>query len=304
MKKGCFVFMKTDNITYADFSKDNIKTYNKNHDIKQNSKEISDTVYAGDVRLFEDEINQKKTKSAKEAIKTILNQFAKDMEYDESVKLIKEKRDEILELIPQYQEDIKNANSSLEKLKEEFDITPDSEEMKELEIRRKLQNHEMLTKEEEQKLQSMGEITDFQKNALEYYKRIDFDNTQIERINDAVKNINSSLDAMSIERLKSNPMLEAQNKAKDILLEGANEIKQMAFEEAVDNIDKAQEENEEKVEEKSEKKSEEKTEKKIEEKKEEAEEIYKKAMRDIQKIADKNSLTKEDIKGLMADIRL
>ncbi len=306
-------------------------TNNKtNETTDKKGQEKGNNIYAGNLHLPGDEIAEKKAKAGRDAVKTLIEQFESDIMQDELVAQLKEARDKLQEDVPQYNENIKNLNNSLERLDENFNIEEDSEEKAELELRRKAQKGEKLTGEEMKKLSEMGEPSEYQKAALEYYNQIDYFSGRIESVKVAVEQCNKSLTDISINRLKDNGMVDAVKEAEKILANANREIMQMAIDEAVDTIDEKQEEAEDKAdkvkEEKAEekKKEQEKLEEKIERDIENSErrknaplgpnlyvaeifdddEIYQAIMEEVKAIADMNALSDEDIKGLLADLKL
>lgn len=97
--------------------------------------------------------------------------------------------------------------------------------------------------------ESEEERPDLIDQAKKFQKDIDDANKQMRDDVSDVKQIR-------LERLKTHPMVDAEKEADSILDAANDEIKGMLIEDAVDNIDKKQEENEEKAKDASEKKKE------------------------------------------------
>lgn len=301
-----------------------------NEATNKKEQEKGSNIYAGNLHLPGDDIAEKKAKAGRDAVKTLIEQFESDIMQDELVAQLKEARDKLQEDMPQYSENIKNLNNSLERLDENYDIEEGSVEKEELALRRKAQKGDSLTSEEMKKLSEMGEASEYQKAALEYYKQIDYFEGRIESVKVAVEQCNKSLTDISINRLKDNGMVDAVKEADKILANANREIMQMAVDEAVDTIDEKQEEVEDKADKAKEEKAEEK--KKEQEKLEEEierdienserrknmplgsnlyvaevfedDKIYQAIMEEVKAIADMNALSDEDIKGLLADLKL
>lgn len=313
---------------------ENNKVINENEktDNGEKIKENGKNIYAGNLHLPGDDIAEKKAKAGRDAIKTLLEQFEDDIEQDELVGRLKENIDKLQEDIPEYNKNIERLNGSLENIEKNFGIEADSPEKAELELRRKAQNGEKLTPKEMDTLASMGEATEYQKYALDIYKQIDYFKGRIESIDKAVTQCNKSLTDISISRLKNQGMLKARKEAEEILSSVNKEIMDMAMQDAVDTIDKKQEENEEKAdkvkeekdkeEEKEKEKLKEKIEKDIKQSEKtknmpagtvgavytgdifEDDKVYQAIMEEVKNIADMNALSEEDIKGLLADLEL
>ncbi|MCM1327148.1 MAG: hypothetical protein NC094_11445 [Bacteroidales bacterium] len=143
---------------------------------------------------------------------------------------------------------------------------------------------------------------------LEYQKQ--YDSLEAE-----VQALDKSLTSMQINRLKSSPMLKAEETAEDIMEAASEEILGMLMEEAKDHIDEEQEKREEQAEKIAEEK--EKKEEQIEKSKEKNEELEEVTeaigevaadSEDVQKelndILDKMKLLKEDLKGAKVDEKL
>lgn len=216
--------------------------------------------------------------------------------------------------------------------RESYGVSADSEEQKDLELLLKQREAERvgsgvtLTKEEQSRLEAISgqERTEYQRQVLEMDETKDCFRDIIEKNDREIRTENAVIRGIGLERLKNEPMLEAQKEA-DAITEAANrEMLGMLVAEGKEHIDEEQDEREEQAEESKEKKEE--LEELLEKRKEESEEAKKRTeefqdsmptqeymeleqkktdvQKEVQDIVDKMNLVAEDIKGSMVDGRL
>lgn len=201
----------------------------------------------------------KKEKAQKEAIKTILDRFSKEQEIDGSVEEMNQKKEALTAEAAEYKAQMDSLRAGKEQLKELYDVSDDSSEQKNLEVLEKsMDDPSSLTDEEWEQLEGMGPLTEYQKEALSYKAVIDDYKGKYENALSQKKGINSSIESVKLERLKTHPMVDAQKEAQEIMKNASKEAINGMIGEAKDKIDEdleAAKEKEEKL--KEEKKEEE-----------------------------------------------
>ena len=285
-------------------------------------------LFAGSLNqeLFSNQILEKKKEARKKAMQVVGDAWEGDRRIDED---IQERRDLINGLEEEnarLQSEIKEINQTQEALKEEYGISEDSQEEKDLElIRREKQmltnpdSGESLTIDELKyvwKLKAEG-LTDYQRKQLDLDASKDHFQSAINENKKMILEENAIIRGIRQERLKHHAIVDAQNEAEEILDAASKEIIGMLMEESKEYVDAKSEENQEKAE-TLEKKREEQ-EKFIEaqqEKKDEAEELLEdmpveelldmgqlkdEVKQEVQKIVSEMKLVAEDIKGAMVD---
>lgn len=276
--------------------------------------------------LFSNKILEKKKEAQKKAMQVVGDAWKGERKIDED---LQERRDLINALEGENGEalsEINEINQRQEELKKQYGITKDSKEEKDLELLRREKQMwtnpgagESLTMEEMryvQKLRSEG-LTDYQKRQLS----LDAEKRHFQDIVDENKKEiveeNAIIRGVRLERLKSDPMLKAQEEAEEIKKAAIDEIVGMLIEDAKENIDEESEENRQKAEklEEEQKKMEEFIEAQKEKRKETdnlleempveeligMEPLKEEVKQEVQKIVDNMNLVVEDIKGAMVD---
>lgn len=276
--------------------------------------------------LFSNKILEKKKEAQKKAMQVVGDAWKGERKIDED---LQERRDLINALEGENGEalsEINEINQRQEELKKQYGITKDSKEEKDLELLRREKQMwtnpgagESLTMEEMryvQKLRSEG-LTDYQKRQLS----LDAEKRHFQDIVDENKKKiveeNAIIRGVRLERLKSDPMLKAQEEAEEIKKAAIDEIVGMLIEDAKENIDEESEENRQKAEklEEEQKKMEEFIEAQKEKRKETdnlleempveeligMEPLKEEVKQEVQKIVDNMNLVVEDIKGATVD---
>lgn len=246
----------------------------KNQKKKQN-KSAGKSIFAGNLNLAEDPIAKKRKEAQKKALKIVRGAWGSDQAIEESIQERENLYDKMKQLKEESQSVIKDIEANKAALKEEYEIEDDSQEQKDLELLEKYQNKqagvstEDFTEEEKERLAEIVKepLTEYQKQALELNKQeIKFKRDKIDaekQMRDAVSDIRS----IKLESLKSDPMVEAQKEAEEIMKAASKEIIGMLKDEVKEHIDEELEEEKEKAKEAAEEK---------EEKEEQLEEIQEK----------------------------
>ncbi len=318
------------------------QTENKNNEKKEKEKDI--TIFAGDLNINKDPIAKKRKEAQEKALKIIGDAFDNDKKIDDD---LKERENHISKL----NEDIGDANNQINEfkkrkldLKESYGIADDSQEQKDLELLEKasasieIGSNAKLSKEEWEHVREISKsgLTEYQTRCMELNKYAGVSRAVVKEAEKKIIVENVTITAIKLERLKSNPMVDATKEADSILDAASDEIKGMLLDETKEHIDdKAKEEQEEAEKQAEEKEKQEEQLEAVKEKREEmeklknperAEENDKSAKtvnneipidhflqiahkesdikKEVENIVDKMKLVVEDIKGAVVDSKL
>ena len=299
---------------------------------EKNQGENAGNVYGGNLNLGNSTIEQKKKQAQSMALQLMENVFERDSKMDadevERTKHVKELKAENNE----HQEILKDIEKERQRMEEEFNITKDGEEYKDLELLRKSRDCSKnpgmsLTEEEKQKVASLYAegLSDYQKEMLKLDANEDEYRKKIEENNKKIVEENAIVRGMKIERLKTHDMVDAEKQGEQIKEAANKEIIGMLVEEVKENVDDKIEEEKQQAQEKKQEKEELEArieaarEEKTGHKEDEHEEMYEldailedvKAVQngstlpDIKKsmnqIVNELKLTTEDLKGAVVD---
>lgn len=218
----------------------------KNVEARKDAREDSEkekvngnSVFVGDSPiLFSEQMGQKKADAQKNALKKILEQFTSDLEVDNAIKDSEIQREELTKEIEKYNEELNKIEQAQKELKEEYGITDGCEEEKNLELLRKSVNDPFsLTEEDMTKLEEMGEITDYQKAALEYDAQAAVWEERKADARGKVDNTGKQIEAIKLERLKADPMVAVQAAAAEIMEVAVQNIITEIYEEAKEELE-------------------------------------------------------------------
>lgn len=224
---------------------------------KQNG---SVSVLGSSLNLLQDPIEEKRKQARQQAFGVISDAWDNDREIDASVASRREHYRQMLSDIKENRDQVKESDAQLAKLQELYGVSADSEEQQTLNelmsYHDKVRQNEPLTLEESKRMAEISEnLTEYQQRAIEIYDEQGYYKDKIADSERKMQDDIADITAISIERLKSHPMVDAKKQA-DKIMEAANrEIIGMLTSEAREHIDeKAQEEKEkaEKAEEKQE----------------------------------------------------
>lgn len=240
------------------------------NDIMTNHREAIDgknpkqTIFGGNLNISNDPIAMRREQAQKQAWKVVQNAWANDKSVDESVQMRREHYAELEGLHKEAVNELSEISDDKEVLRELYNVNQDSKEQQDLELLEKEQDYkngvsvESFTKEELDRLAQLHQqpLTEYQERALELNDRAGTLTIQIRDISYQMQDDTADIRSIRQERLKSNPMLEAQQ-TKDAIMEAANEeIKGMLVQEAKEHMDEVREEAEEKAEKSMEKQEE------------------------------------------------
>lgn len=221
-------------------------------------------IYAGDLNLSDNRIDEKRKEARKQAMKVIGEAFSQDKKVDDAVSLAKQKAEELKKSNGEALDQIKATNQQTENLKELYQVTDGSEEQSDLKLleRREDANNNpsiQLSEKEQKRLQEIDEkgLTEYQQGALENYKYTSTLEKQVRDNNRQIQGYNQQVTAIGISRLKSHAMVDAKDQADDIMDQANEEIKGMIVNDAKNKVDDKMDENKEKAEKEKEKDKEE-----------------------------------------------
>lgn len=233
------------------------------------------TVFAGATNLMNDPIAQKRAEAQKKAMKVVSDAWDSDKSVAEHIQSRKDHYAEMESLRTGLQDTLKDTNDDAAALKALYEVKDDSKEQQDLELMKKRQDwvngvtRESPTKEELERLAEIDKqpMTEYQSRALEINGRAGELKKRIEDTDKQMQDDIGDVKSILLEKLKSNPMVDAE-KAADVIMGAANdEIIGMLVQEATEHIEEKSEESKEDAE---------KAAKKKEEKDEQLEEIKEK----------------------------
>lgn len=285
---------------------------------KENKKGRS-TVFAGDLAVRPDRITLRRKQAQEQAMKVLSDTFSTDKKVDQGINDMKNRVETLQAENVEYYREIEKIGEMRKEQMETSGITEDSQEYKDLELLRKERDSAELTEEETERLNQIhgSGVTDYQKNMLEFDEQEKLYQGYIEGNSAEMKGIRSALSDMKLERLKSDPMVEASKQAEEILDAANKEIIGELRNEAKEHIEEKMEEEKEKAEKRAEKKEEEEKRKEKAEEREEREAAIEERRaeqdmyayndpdsqpeKELEEILDKMKLLQEDLKGAAVD---
>ncbi|MBR5316498.1 MAG: hypothetical protein IKU39_01220 [Lachnospiraceae bacterium] len=182
--------------------------------------------FAGNSNLVNDPIAQKRKEAQEKAWKVVSDAWDADKKIDKSIEDRQNHYNEMVEVMKEAQSHLKDINDQIDVLKEEYGVTEETE--------------------------FKDWPDEYKQRYFELYKQASEFKNQIYDADKLMKDDVADIKAIALERLKSDPMADAQ-KTVEAIEEAANkEIIGMAMQQAKDHIDEKMEEEEEKAEEKAE----------------------------------------------------
>lgn len=201
-----------------------------------NEKKVQGNVFAAGMQTDNSKdkesnaVTDIRVKSQRKALKVIVDQFANDKKTDDRIESGNSRVKEIEADITDIRSELARSKESREKLKEDYGITEDSTEEKNLPLlekqRQSLKKNSKvkLTEEEKAAIEKMGPQTEYQDAILslngideEYNRRLKEANALRQYEADTVKEIKKAL-------LKVHPMVDASSQAEDIKKEANDKV--------------------------------------------------------------------------------
>ena len=277
-----------------------------------------------------DRIAQKKNLYYKEAMHIVTTTNRGERSIDKSIEDIRGRIKSLQEENEKLNASYQDYKAQIAQAKEAYEVADDSQEQKDLELLQKdydIRKHgsmELLTEEEQERLKNMGELTDYQKLAMDLYAQADYFKTEIEKNNLQVQGESGGIRSINIERCKTHAMVDANVAKEEILAAASKEVMGMLVDDAKEKINEKAEEVQEAAEKRQEKKEEE--EERVEAAKEnrteaeeaveatreavekmtdqvtKSDEIMQEVGDEIKKLMQQQKLLEEDLKGISLDV--
>lgn len=287
----------------------------------------SNIINANNTKINSNPIEEKKKQAKKNAMQIMHNAFRGEISIDDELRERKQNIKKQSQIIDENLTQIKNIEAERVSLRDQYHVSEDSQEEKDLELLAKEAEANfkgsttILTIEERRRL---GQIY---KSGLTEYQQLSIDMKKTEEpyciaVNEAKQELqkeNAIIRETNLERLKSNPMAKAKKQADALMDAAGKEIMSMLIDEGTEHLDEVQEENKEKAEKIAEKQEEKKQQiEAAKERKKEQEEWLENlseatidiptaaadisdAQQEIEKMMSKMKLIEEDIKGAAFD---
>ena len=277
------------------------------------------TIHASELNLLgDDSIFARKKKAMADAMGIIGKQFQADGKIDED---LAERRGRIADSKAKADAALKEKQALSEeqkKLQEAYGVEPDSQEQADLELRIKMKkaldprSHVDLTKEEIDRLNEMGPMTDYQREAMELEASKGVWEDEIEEAHKVISTETQVIRATEQEMLKHHGMVDAQRTAQASLQTASKEIIGMAIQESMDKIEEELDETVEKAEEqkeereelealRDEKKAEQEAQNEQLSKLPDMQKLQSEVDQQLQEILERQKLLEEDLKGIQVD---
>lgn len=226
------------------------------------------TLFAGNITGkgsdLESRIQQKRDQARKQAMKLINDAWDADKKAADGIDALNKDKQEQLDKLNEYKQSLKDVNEREKQLQEEYNIDPDSQEQKDLELLKKYQNYSNgsdyadFSKEEVERLKELQNTprTEYQDKALMLNGYRGEVRNQISMAEYKLMAISESVHDSKIDRLKSQDMLKADDSADRILDAAEKDVLGMVIDDTKENIDKKMEEEQKKAEEAAKKRDE------------------------------------------------
>lgn len=216
-------------------------------------------IFAGDLNICESSVDKKRREAQQKALKIVQDTWKSDCATDEMIQKIRDDSSSLGKIVTESKEKISDLETRKSELKEIYKIDEDSEEQKDLELLEKRQdfqngNGAKLTLEEKDRLEEIDKkpLTEYQKRALDLNKQMNKFKSDLRDAENQMMDDYANIRSIKQEKLKTDPMVNAQKAADSIMEAAGKEIIGMLVDEAKENIDKKMEEEKEKADKKAE----------------------------------------------------
>ena len=170
---------------------------------------------------LESRIQQKRDQARKQAMKLINDAWDADKKAADGIDALNKDKQNQLNRLSEYKQSLKEADEREKQLQEEYNIDPDSQEQKDLELLKKYQNYSNgsdyadFSKEEVERLKELQNTprTEYQDKALMLNGYRGEVRNQISMAEYKLMAISESVHDSKIDRLKSQDMLKADDSA-------------------------------------------------------------------------------------------
>ena len=262
-----------------------------------------------------DPVGAKLGKARQQAMKFIRDALAGELSIDDDMRSRNDHIGELGRTINKTEKAIRDIDTEVNGLREQYGVDPDSREEKDLQFlvnaeraRAKSPDGKLDEKVQEKVDQIKGDLTEYQERALPLLLEKDVHSETLNKAKTDIRIENMTVRDMSVERLKTDPMGEAWDNADSVMEAAGKEVMGMVVNDAMDHIDEELEEKREEAEKAEEEK--EKLEERIDaakEKKEEQEELTEEILDAVGKMSIKDldmSDPESEINKLMSKLKL
>ena len=243
------------------FGNENIKSLNNNQGVLNSKNNVID---GKTLNLSGNILDEKKTQAKKDAMKLIHDAFEGDQKISNEFNDKKRHVEELIKDKGEADKIINDIENERKMLRDEYGLTENSQEEKELKLLEKDFRSELpgsdvsLSEEERKAVEEIKErgLTEYQSRSME---KLDYAKNYIVKSYAntlEIQDENRSLGMMEREMLKNTSMIEAKKEAKKLEEEANEQVVTIAMDEAKDNIDSDIEEKKEEAERIKEKKEE------------------------------------------------
>lgn len=220
-------------------------------------------VFAGNLNLGSDPIAQKRKEAQEKAFKLVKDAWENDREVEKSITSMKEHYYGLQAENLEYGKELDDIHEDEKVLQELYGVPEDSKEQEDLELLKKRQDYnnrvgEAPTAEEYERLAEIDKqgLTEYQQRALEMNGRAGILKKKINDNKNIMQADVANVKSILLEKLKSDPMVDAQKAAEEINQATNDEIIGMLKQDAMDYIDEKLEEAEKQADKKAEEKEE------------------------------------------------
>lgn len=225
-----------------------------NHETSHKSSKK--TFFAGDLNLAKDPISKKRNEARDKALRIVQDAWENQLDVDKTIQSKLDQYQKIQKVKEASWKELKSIDNSKAELQKLYGVEANSIEQKDLELlerredNRSRVNYTAFSKEEMERLEELdqGKLTEYQNRSLELHKQGTKFKKDIQSADQQSINVNDDIRSINRELLKSNPMLDAQQNAEDIMAAATEEIIGMLVDESKEHMDEELEEVEEKSE--------------------------------------------------------
>lgn len=212
-------------------------------------KKNRSTVFAGDLKINNDMVTQRKQGARKKALQIIGSAFKSDRKAAQNIRDMRDKVAQLQSDIDDNMDIIGMLDQRKEELRQEYGVAEDSAEQQDLELLEKevdSQKHlsnvkkVTLTDEEQERLAVLHEqpLTEYQQRSLDVHNQEAHFEREIDDLQTQVIGYNRSIVAARQEQLKKHTMVDAQKDADAVMAQAGREIRGLLVDEAKDSMDK------------------------------------------------------------------
>lgn len=225
---------------------------NHNSSNKNNKK----TFFAGDSNFTKDAISERRKEAREKALRIVKNAWENQLDVDKTIQTKLDQYQKIQQVKDVSRKELESIDSKKVELQKLYGVESDSIEQNDLNLLERREDNKSglsstnFTKEEMERLAELDEstLTEYQNRSLELHKQGIKFKKEIQNADQQMTSLNDNIRSINKELLKSNPMLDAQKNAEEIMEAASKEIVGMLLEESKEYMDEKQEEIEEKTE--------------------------------------------------------